>query len=82
MSGALTRKQREALQLIRRLGFTYVGDPNFYVPLTSEGTQSDAWTCWLNWRTAEALERRGFGRCQGSMEEAEFVLFGRGGNTG
>lgn len=75
MSARLTKAMREGIRLTELRGIRYNGDPNVYTPLTSEATFADAWTCWLNFRTARALERRGLGRCQGWGDEAEFVLF-------
>jgi len=72
----LTRAQAHALRLMRgHAGIRYTGDPNVYAPVTSSETQTDGSFVWINYRTALALERRGFGRITGYGEECEFALF-------
>lgn len=72
----LTPKQAEALSLIARHGIRYVNDPSVYAPVTTVATAVFDGMVYLNWRTAHALERKGFGRVTGWGEETEFVLKG------
>lgn len=68
-SGALSRKQREALKMIREHGYGYVGEEG------REGVVTSGPTClidgqpWINWRTAYALARRGLAEVRGLGEE-------------
>jgi hypothetical protein len=70
----LTNKQKTALGMVREHGIGYVGEDVKIGIMTSGPTSLIDGQPWINWRTAEALERKGFGKCQGWGEEAEFVL--------
>lgn len=71
----LTAKQRAALTMIREHGIHYVGDPNVYAPVIGAGTVCESGNVWLNLRTADALERRGYGQVVGYGEDCEFTLW-------
>jgi hypothetical protein len=53
---ALTKKQREALELLREYNATKPGT----AVETNEATWADKYNVWVHWRTARRLEKRGF----------------------
>lgn len=76
MSNAtLTPKQAEAIRLLRQHGITYADQPGVFIGnITSGETALYDGQPWINWRTAEALARKGYGKCEGWGEESEFEL--------
>ena len=71
----LTPTQAKALTMLREHGITYADKPGVFIGVITSGETSliDGQP-WINWRTAAALERKGFGKCEGWGEEAEFEL--------
>ena len=49
----LSARSRTAIELLKRR------PPGEWSPITSEATIDDGGEPWINWRTAQALERRG-----------------------
>lgn len=70
----LSPKQQEALSLIARHGIRYTNDPDVYAVVTSMATCVLDGQPWINWRTAYALESKGFGKVDGYGEETQFIL--------
>lgn len=72
MSVELSVKQREAFRLVCDHGEIMRGT-RIGVITTGPTALIDGQP-WINWRTAEALERRNLGRVVGVGEEEEFEL--------
>lgn len=70
----LSPKQQEALSIIARYGIRYTNDPDVYAVVTTGETAVYDEQPWINWRTADALERKGFGKVDGYGEETQFIL--------
>lgn len=70
----LTPRQTEALSIIARHGIRYTDDPDVYAVVTTQETCVLDGQPWINWQTAYALQRRGFGKVDGYGEETQFIL--------
>ena len=67
----MTPKMREALAMLQEHGESDYDETAKWGVVTTDATHLSSGQPWINWRTAEALERAGVAQVRGYGEECE-----------